>query len=151
LNNLGNLAARQGQLAEARGRFAAAVAIDPNHAYAQLNLGRALLLEGKPDQAQPHLEMSVRLHPDDPVGRELLAKAYFKLGQPAAAIPQYETLAKLVPTAPNFNNLGSALAASGRLADAVVAYQRALEIDPSLVDARNNLAQAERMLGKKLP
>lgn len=140
LNNLGNLAARDGRIAEARERFAAAVAIDPRHANAQFNLGKALLAEGKPADALPHLELAVRSRHDDPLARERLAKALFGVGRPADAIPHYQEVARLSPTPANHNNLGSALAAAGRLREASREFQAALDLDPEFAEAHENIA-----------
>jgi tetratricopeptide (TPR) repeat protein len=146
LNNLGNVLARQGKLDESKARFAAAVAADPRHANAQLNLGRVLLLQGDAEDALPHLEVAARLHPDDPTALDQLAKALFKLGRFDAAIPPYAGLARRYPTAANHNNLGSALAAAGKLEEAAGEFQQALRLDPSFVPARDNLALANAQL-----
>jgi Flp pilus assembly protein TadD len=132
--------ARQGRLAEARERFAAAVALDPGHGPARLNLGKALLAEGALEDALPHLEQAVRLRPGDAVARELLAKVLFSLGRPEEALPHYAELAHLRPSPASHNNLGSALARSGRLAEAVAAYREALRLDPGFAEAHANLA-----------
>ena len=46
----------------------------------------------------------------------------------------------LVPESPQgHNNLGGALAASGRTAEAIAEFEQALRLDPNLVSARRNL------------
>jgi tetratricopeptide (TPR) repeat protein len=48
------------------------------------------------------------------------------------------------------NNLGNAFARSGRFAEAIASYRRALELSPQLVEARNNLAQAHDGMGSEM-
>jgi tetratricopeptide (TPR) repeat protein len=148
LNNLGNLLARQGRLQEARARFEAAVALDPSHGPARLNLGKALIAEGRADLALPHLEQAVRLRPDDPAAREALAGP--TSGQaPGDALAHYAELARLAPSPSRYNNLGSALAASGRLREAVQAYEEALLVEPDFAEAHANLALTFLHLGDR--
>jgi tetratricopeptide (TPR) repeat protein len=147
LNNLGNLFARQGRIAQARERFAAAVAADPRHANARLNLGRAFIAEGRPQVALPHLEEAVRMRPADAAAREALAQTLFRAGRPADAVPHYRELKRFAATPAGLNNLGSALAAAGRLREAVAEFDEALRLDPDFAEAHDNLAVAYVHLG----
>ena len=46
----------------------------------------------------------------------------------------------LMPESPQgHNNLGGALAASGRTAEAIAEFEQALRLDPNLASARRNL------------
>jgi tetratricopeptide (TPR) repeat protein len=59
------------------------------------------------------------------------------------AIAHYRRAIELKPDyAPAYNNLGSALRASGQLDAAIAAYRRALELRPDFPDAQYNLANA---------
>jgi tetratricopeptide (TPR) repeat protein len=49
------------------------------------------------------------------------------------------------------NNLGSALAAEGQLAEALAQFERALALDPSHAAARANLERARRALLARPP
>jgi Flp pilus assembly protein TadD len=47
-------------------------------------------------------------------------------------------------SAQGHNNLGGALAASGRIAEAAAEFEHALRLDPNLVSARRNLELLRR-------
>ncbi len=56
------------------------------------------------------------------------------------AIDAFRAGLALVPESPQgHNNLGGALAASGRTAEAIAEFEQALRLDPNLVSARRNL------------
>jgi tetratricopeptide (TPR) repeat protein len=70
-------------------------------------------------------------------------------GDHAAAIPLLEqALAESPGDAVVHNSYGSALAATGRLADAIAQYRRATTLSPEYPDAHNNLASALVQTGK---
>ena len=66
-------------------------------------------------------------------------------GDPARAVEDLEHAAQFVPEASEVqNHLGLAYAATGRDADALKAFQRAVDIDCGNLAAVENLAVAER-------
>ncbi len=80
------------------------------------------------------------------------SQAYLQ-GDYAAAIVQFEELVEHAVADPAvFHNLGNAYYRSGQIAPAIANYERALMLDPGLVDTRENLfrcvAQTERRLSK---
>lgn len=76
------------------------------------------------------------------------ALAHQRAGRHAEAIALYTRLLAVPPGyAPAWNNLGSALRASGRIAAAVACYKRALEIDPDC-SATGNLGNALKDVGR---
>jgi S1-C subfamily serine protease len=48
-----------------------------------------------------------------------------------------------------YNELGSSMLAQGRLEEAIKQFEQALELDPNLVRAQNNLKEAERLLAAR--
>lgn len=59
-----------------------------------------------------------------------------------AAIRQYEQIIQTDPSLINYYNLGVCYNALGRTKDAIIAYERALLLDPSLIEARHNVRLA---------
>ena len=69
------------------------------------------------------------------VGSLLLKREKFE-----EAIEEYRAGLALAPDSPEaHNNLGGALAATGRTAEAISEFEHALRLDPTLVSARRNL------------
>ena len=65
-----------------------------------------------------------------------------KEGQPDAALPEFGRALALAPRdARNFNNRGVALEALGQTEAARSDFERALQIDPNLAEARQNLVK----------
>ena len=105
-----------------------------------LSAGR-LEAEGKPGEALIRLQRARHLAPGDPGVVNALGLCLLALEAPAEAESVFRDLITLVPDfAPAHANLGQALAASGRLDRAGVAYRRALEIDPDQIIALAGLA-----------
>ncbi len=95
------------------------------------------------------LETLIQREPDRAALREDAAVLYMELHRPAEATVHFEAALKLKPDSPSAHfNVGTALAASGRLDLAVAAYQRALELRPSYAVAHNNLGTALLQLGR---
>ena len=64
--------------------------------------------------------------------------------------PTPATVAKATasPSAQDYNNSGTAYQSAGRLPEAVLAYQRAIKMKPTLVEAHHNLGTVYVMQGK---
>lgn len=82
--------------------------------------------------------------------------AAYRAGDYAAAASNYALVAASEPdNAPVFYNLGNAFHGMGRPGAAVAAYERALQLDPTLDAARQNrdkvLDQTKRNMAKPLP
>jgi len=69
--------------------------------------------------------------------------------QYASAVNLLTTVVGLRPTAGSFADLGNALLATGKCAEALANYDRALELEPEYVPAHINRAQALRGLGQR--
>jgi Flp pilus assembly protein TadD len=88
---------RMGDLATAIGDFRKAVALSPNHGWAQNNLGYALLQAGKADQAREPLERAAALLPDVAYVQNNLGLAYEKAGMKDQAEAAYTKALELRP------------------------------------------------------
>ena len=83
-------------------------------------------------------------HPDALHFMGLLA---CQIGQSEAGIALMRESIGAHPSPVYYNNLGNALRDAHKLDDAVVAYRRAVEIEPGYADAHNNLGNALREAG----
>ena len=94
---------------------------------------------------------ALSVNPDFVAARNNLANALLSAGAVDEAIEQYERV--LVRSGTNalvHNNLGSALMSKGRLSEAASHLHRALELDPELSEASENLADLRRRLDSRL-
>jgi tetratricopeptide (TPR) repeat protein len=80
---------------EARGAYARALALDPNHPDAHVNLGRMLQLEGRIAEAIEHYRWSLRTGSTDPTAAFNLGTALETLGRWAEAIEAYQRALEL--------------------------------------------------------
>src|SRR6266567_7900260 len=80
-----------------------------------------------------------------------LGYALAEQGQDDRAIAHYKAVLKSHPRgdATVWNNLGGSLAATGKLEEAIDAFQNALKLDPSMGDAHQNLALALARSGRQ--
>ena len=119
-NILGVAALREGRVADAVREFEAALARDPEHENARLNLGQLYYNEGA----------------------LLLDKRRFK-----EAAARFRAAIPLLPDgAEAYNNLGVALASQGRVSEAAEQFERAVALSPDFLEARDNLLRARSAL-----
>lgn len=147
-NNLGRAHLDDKQLDKAAECFERALGLDPNYGLAWHNLGKLRYDQERYPEAVKAYERAVELSPDD---RSLVLKHAItlrKAGDEQGAIGVYE---KLLAQQPRYVtawfNLGVALAANERLADAKNAYEKALELEPEHAKALKNLGYLEAKLG----
>lgn len=128
--------------------FRAAVAVNPASAVAHNGLGVALARLGHAAPAREHLELALALRRDAAtlVNRGRLASA---TGDLELAVACYREAVERSPGDPAaLNGLGVALAAAGRVDEAVERLQAALRLDPGNGDVRHNLERCRRLLGR---
>ena len=154
---LGESLSAGGQLEAAADALRTALNMDGNAAYVSYALGKVLLELGETAQALELLERAVTLAPDAGAIRHSLGMVYRSAGEDdlaqrtlaqigAAADQQpmledafYESVLGLAVDARHFLNRGRGLDSEGRTAEAIEAYQRAIELDPSMAQAHANL------------
>jgi tetratricopeptide (TPR) repeat protein len=65
--------------------FSRALQLQPDHAGAQLGLGKALMEIGEPEKAEEHLLLATRLDPTNPAGHYRLVTLYRRMGRESDA------------------------------------------------------------------
>jgi Flp pilus assembly protein TadD len=140
-NTLGTILQDLGESRMARDAFSRALALDPSAAYAQNNICYSWLLEGDVEAASAACERALALDPERRSVRNNLALAKALGGDLAGAEALFaagsdEAIAKF--------NIGLFLQYQGRYADAEVAFQRALMLQPTLTRAALQARRARR-------
>lgn len=118
---------------------------------AQYHLDSALQhhRSGRLAEAQSGYRQVLELQPGNADALHMLGVLAYQMGKYADAISLIERAAgHLEPNAGVCINLGNALQASGRLDEAVAAFQQAIRIEPGYAMAHNNLGNALRHQGK---
>jgi tetratricopeptide (TPR) repeat protein len=148
LHLLGVLRHQQGQHAEAADLVRRAVALRPEDAALQLNLGNALKALGELDGAIERFRNALTLAPAFALAHYNLGNAYAAIGRHEDAMYAFGHAVRLQPgDASSHNNLGNALHALGRHSEAADAFRRALKIRPGHAGAHNNLGMSLNALG----
>jgi tetratricopeptide (TPR) repeat protein len=112
--------------------------------------GVALYVERKYVEAAGRLSEAVEAFPQDADAQFQLGTAYQHLGRLDAALAAYETAHRLVPGHPTpLVNAAWILRGRGDLAGARIRYERAVELDPTDVTARFQLADVLEAQGER--
>ncbi len=149
-NNLGILAAREGNPDLAIQYLQRALQIDPEHSIALQNLGNAYRQKKDWPQAKRVLERAVALNPDDPEANYSLAmvfaqqndteRAYYYLQKALASRPAY-------PEA--LNNLGILYLRTRRPEEAKRSFEESIRVAPAYDQAYLNLARVFAIEGNR--
>jgi predicted Zn-dependent protease len=108
----------------------------------------SMLLDSDPAAVARHASDIVAESPGHEEANLLLAAACRRLGDPATAIEVLASLTKTHPDSPVMQlELGRSYAAGGRGADALAAFQRAVEHDPAFADGWRELAAQQFLAG----
>jgi tetratricopeptide (TPR) repeat protein len=94
---IGYGAEEAGDAKTAIAEYQQAIAIDPRHGDAQVNLGRLLHEAGQPEQALAHYRSALAVRPDDPIAAFNLGVALEDLGRGAEAIEAYQRAIAIAP------------------------------------------------------
>jgi tetratricopeptide (TPR) repeat protein len=177
-NNLGIVYQRRGDHARAIAQFREAIRLQPRYLAPHVLLGSSLLATGRVSEAVQELQLAVKLEPAEPLAHLELAKAYERANNLAAMLDQYRVLRELAPQDPEytyqmghaylklaqwcleqmkrldpqspriFESLAEAFQAQGRTAEAIRAFQRAAQAEPTLPGIHLALAQIYLQQGK---
>jgi tetratricopeptide (TPR) repeat protein len=149
-NNLGILAARDGNADEAIGFFQKALEINPDHAVALQNLGNAYRQKKDWDAAKRTLEHALALNPEDAEANYGLGMVYAQLNDTGRA---YEYLQKALVARPAYpealNNLGILYLRTGRAEEAKKSFVESIRVAPGFDQAYLNLARVHAIEGDK--
>jgi hypothetical protein len=114
----------------------------------EVDLARAVR-RGDPPRAQAAVARLASLGRDSPAYHVELARLWAREGRLAAALAQAESSLALHPTTPGWVAKGELLEATGRLRDALDAYQSAVELDPRAVAALYRAGVARLRVGER--
>ncbi len=147
-NNIGISLAGCGQLDEAIELYRKALNINPDYGEVYNNLGAALLVRGRLDEAMTDFQKAVQSKPDCADAHNNLGFLLAKRGRLDEAIDQYRQALAIQPNhAQAPGNLDAAL--QMQRIDAVIArFQRAVDLRPDNVGARNQLGRALAARGR---
>ena len=144
--NLAAVSRRRGLLREAEREYGEALRSDPNYVPALVGLGTLEIQRQSPAKAIEPLQKAVLLSPDNVPAVLALARAQRLSGQLREAA---ETLAraKELGAAELWNEAGVVLSESGKPADAVEAFGKAVEKSPDVAAYRANRDRAAAVAG----
>ncbi len=137
----GLVALRQGDFAAAVERYRAAIALRPDHAGAQFNLGNALRELGRLEEAAEAYGRAAAVRPGEAQIHHAHGVTLQALGQPGEAAAAYARVVELTPgSAGGYRNLGLAHHEAGRPEEAATAYRGGLALEPDWPLLHSNLA-----------
>jgi len=151
LKTLGNILHAKGNIEESRKCYIKAIEIQPNFAAAYVNLGSLYAQQQQWDSAIKYYQQAIHIDPTFTVAYRNLAKVWTQLKKPAEAADCWYTVLSLEPekfSAEECVNLGNTLVQLNDTTRGVYCYQRALELNPSLVGVYQNLGEAMKRQGK---
>lgn len=125
-----------------------ALEFDPDNPEAVAKMGRVLRTVGRDEEALTYFKRYQRLVPGDYQVLAQIGSCLSALGRYQEAESYFEQALRGLDDPITHFNLGLLMARTGRLEGAIAAYQRALERDPLLGDARINLATAFARQGR---
>ena len=127
-----------------------ALAVTTDNAFIESSLGSLLSAQGQSDAAIPHLQNAVRIDPSSARARIDLGRALEKKGDRIAAMNAFNEATKLLSPddVGTVFYLGASLMQAQRLSQALVCFNKVLELDPSYTAAHGNAAVALMGLGK---
>jgi protein O-mannosyl-transferase len=147
--NLAYVLWRDGRSAEAIPLFRQSLRIRPDFAEVHNNLGVALADQGELGEARSHFREAVRVDPSYAVGRDNLAAIERRLRVLDSALAGVARDTLTIPRGVAARNeLGAALAAQGRFADAAKQFREAIRIDPDQPDVHFNLGAMLQRQGR---
>jgi arylsulfatase A-like enzyme/cytochrome c-type biogenesis protein CcmH/NrfG len=112
-------------------------------------LGDLYLRSGRRDEAIPYYEKAARYNPSDVESHSNLATAYLELGRVAEAERVFQFITTVDEYAPAYNGLGLISIQRGNPAGARGFFEKAVQLDPDLVEAHMNLGLIYEMIGDR--
>jgi len=147
-NNLGLLATREGNTANAVNYFEQATQVDPNHFIALENLGNAYKQQKRWPEARACLEHALSIKPLDAEANYSLGMVFSQLDDSAHA---YEYLNRALAARPAYpealNNLAILYLRTHRRDEAVATFEHCIEVSPAFDQSYLNLARVYAIEG----
>ena len=120
-----------------------ALALQPGHYGARINLGNVLLNQRNREGSLEEYRSAVKLNPTQAAAHCNLGYILNVMGKYAEAAASYRTAISLNPNlAEAYSNLGNILLNQGAPHEAIDNFHRAISLAPALSDAHNNLGNA---------
>lgn len=141
---MGNALQRSGQLDAALEAYQQALSMQPGWAEVYANLGSLSASQKQWEQAAAHYQTAIDLKPDFAGAYRNLARVWQQVNQSAQAAECWYQAAVLEPeslSAQEHVNLGNQLLELGQIEQAETCYRAAIDRDPNLVGAYQNLAK----------
>ena len=114
--------------------------------------GRALAAQGKVDEAIARFRLILTLVPRNAAAHGRLGDLYFARQRFADAVPEYAAFLSARPReAGPWTNYAISLSETGRIDEAVRAFERALALDPASASVQRNLAAARELARRPPP
>jgi|GEM_PF-200558 tetratricopeptide (TPR) repeat protein len=146
--NLGKAYLEQMRIEESIETSLKALEIDPEIDRAYYNIGTAYLIEDKFELADAHFLRALELRPNLFAAYNNLGNSYKEQGRYAKALETYRGALKLQEHTQVYHNMGAVWLAWGKVDSAVVAFRRALDMDPTLLESYKGLAKAYSLDGQ---
>jgi len=144
-NNLGAALHAKGEFEEAERYLLAAARIDATIANVQYNLSRLYLDQGKLDAAMSAARKAIEINPRYPDYYIALAAAQRATGDLEESLKSLRGAVAIDAAHPMaLNDMGVCLLVLGRFEEAESSFRRALDAEPRLAIAHENLARARR-------
>lgn len=141
--NLALALERQERYAEAEADFKASISLDPNQARGHNNYALLLIKLNRPAEAVAQAQAAVKTDPISPLAAKTLAQAFLRSGDFEAAFTYYDRSIALGSQASLIsaflNDYGTSFARKGEFRKAELLVRKAVQLDPSLPEARRNL------------
>jgi len=141
--NLALALERQERYAEAEADFKASIALDPSQPRGHNNYALLLIKLNRPAEAVAQAQAAVKADPSSPLAAKTLAQALLRRGDLEGAFNYYDRSISLGSDArlisAFLNDYGASLARKGEFGKAELLIRKAVQLDPSLLEARRNL------------
>ena len=144
--NLGLAYSRARRHDDAIVQYRKAIELQPHHDRAWNNLGRTYGVLGQFAEGEKAFDEALRLQPEQALIRVNYAQLLERAGRVDAAIEQRMIALGLEEQFANVNQIGVLLAQSGRLEESIQYFRRGVQLQPNNPNARENLANAQRLL-----
>ena len=128
-NDLGLLASKRHQYAEAKGFFQRAMELKPNLSDPHLNLGDTYLKMGLMGPAELQLRAAVAISPIDTRAHNRLGQLLFATGRPNEAEEQFRASVRSTPNALAYDFLGMFNIRRGAVREAAADFRAALSLE----------------------
>jgi tetratricopeptide (TPR) repeat protein len=147
-NNLGLLAAREGDTERAIGYFVQALQVNPDHFVALQNLGNAYRQQKRWEEARVTLQRALAIKPEDPEANYGLGMVFAQENDNDSAYRYLQKALQARPTYPEaLNNLGILYLRTRRRNEAVAEFEECMRVAPAFDQSYLNLARVYSIEG----